>query len=106
MDCQGCVLKLKSFLRLCDDQERLFEFLKSHNLIKKSVTCLSCGKPATFDNRKLKWRCQKARKVKKGHKIQIVYIYHVRSVQRFGKARGLKIVIIPSKQLVCLLDTS
>lgn len=72
MDCQGCVLKLKSFLRLCDDQERLFEFLKSHNVIKKSVICSSCGKPATFDNRKLKWRCQKARKVKKGHKIQIV----------------------------------
>src|SRR5580765_1294397 len=72
MDCEGCILKLKSFLRMCDNKEELFEFLKSHNVIKKSVTCSSCGEPATFDSRKLKWRCQKRRKEKKGHKIQVV----------------------------------
>ncbi|RLU25123.1 hypothetical protein DMN91_003215 [Ooceraea biroi] len=70
MDCEGCTLKLKSFLRICDDQQQLLEFLKSHDVIQKSVICSSCGEPATFDNRKLKWRCQKTKKVKKGHKIQ------------------------------------
>ncbi|EFN78681.1 hypothetical protein EAI_13454, partial [Harpegnathos saltator] len=55
-----------------DDKKELFEFLKSHNVIKRSVTCSSCGKQASFDNRQLKWKCQKRRKVKKGHKIQIV----------------------------------
>lgn len=57
-------------MRICDSQQELLEFLKSHNVIQNSVICSNCGKPATFDKRKLKWRCQKTRKVKKGHKIQ------------------------------------
>lgn len=57
---------------MCDNREELLEFLKSHNVIKRLVTYSSCGKPATFDNRQLKWRCQEKRKVKKEHKIQII----------------------------------
>lgn len=72
MNCERCILKLKSFLRMCDDKNKLLEFLKSHNVIKRSVTCSSCGKPAVLDKHQLKWRCQKRKKVKKGHKIQIV----------------------------------
>lgn len=87
MDCKGCVFKLKSFLWICDDQEELIKFLKSHNVIKKSETC---GESATFDNCKLKWRCQKKSKVKKRHKIQILC---VRSVQQFKKAHGSRTLI-------------
>lgn len=72
MSCEQCVLKLRSFLRMCDNRDELFEFLKSHNVIKRSVTCSNCGKPAVFDKHQLKWRCQKKTKVKKGHKFQIV----------------------------------
>jgi len=72
MDCHGCKWSNFAFCTMCENKEELLQFLQNHNVIKKIVNCDVCGTPATFDNNRDIWRCQKINKKRIGKKVKTI----------------------------------
>lgn len=63
MACNSCQHDLYTTLTIFNKFETAHSFFISHQVLPDKVYCSSCAKQATFQVKRLRWRCQKTRMV-------------------------------------------